>query len=452
MSASAADFGGLAPSARQGGGPGGRPASHGQPGLVLRGQQIGNGALWLAAFLSGFVIREPAPYELYMLGLLVVWLAFGLKLRREFGPLIVCLMLYISGGLASMPLAREFNDALIYTVVTGFLIVTAIFYAAVLAERPDRYRMIEKGYLASSVLVAFFGIAGYFHLFPGASFFTLYERARGTFQDPNVFGPFLALPAVLLIQRMLSASIPRLLLLSIPLGILVLGIFLSFSRGAWIVLIVASAIVYLLALVTERNPSRRLRLIVLGALGLLGVIALIGIALSIDSVAEMFQQRAKLVQSYDGARLGRFARYTLGFQMVMERPLGLGALEFNKYFPEDEHNVYLKGFTTYGWLGGTVYLLFIGWTLKRLFPLLFKQRPWTLFLHSVFGVLCAHVILSAIIDTDHWRHVYMLYGIAWGLIAADKLEQRRQGSPPMRRRPVDQAPSRRLRLGGEPVR
>ncbi|WP_417684223.1 O-antigen ligase family protein [Roseibium sp.] len=402
-----------------------RPGSTVRPPVTIRVASIGDGALWLAAFLSGFVIREPAPYELYLAGLTVVWLAFGLKLRREIGPLIICLMLYISGGIASIPLASEMGDAVIYIAVSGFLAVTAIFYAAILAERPERYSVIEKGYLAGSVLVALIGIAGYFNLFPGADFFTRYGRARGTFEDPNVFGPFLALPTVLFMHRLLNKPMREVLAYGPALAILVLAIFLSFSRGAWGVIAIATLVVYLLSLITERKAARRLRLVALGAAGILAVIALLGVVLTIDSVSEMFVERAKLVQEYDGARLGRFARYALGFQMVMENPLGIGALEFNKHFPEDEHNVYLKGFTTYGWIGGLAYIVLAGWTMKRLVPLLFKHRPWTPFLHCVFAVFTAHLILSVIIDTDHWRHMYMLYGISWGLIGADMIEQKR---------------------------
>lgn len=394
----------------------------------LPARSLGNGALWLAAFLSGFVIEEPAPYELYMALLSVVWLACGLKLRREFGPLIICLMLYVSGGVASIPMAREMGDAAMYVAVSGFLAVTAIFYAAILADDPGRYRVIQSGYTVSAVLVASIGVAGYFNLFPGASYFTLYDRARGTFQDPNVFGPFLVLPTVLLIQRLLSHSVLRNLHLLVPLAILLLGIFLSFSRGAWGVLLAAVLLVYFLALVTEKSSRRRARLVLLGALGVLAGFALIAAALSVDSVSEMFAERAKLVQSYDGARLGRFARYALGFQLVMEYPLGLGPLEFNKYFPEDEHNVYLKGFTTYGWLGGTVYIFMALWTLCALVPLLFKSRPWTPFTQAVFAVFTAHLILSVVIDTDHWRHMYMLYGLSWGLIAAEKLGHGRKNT------------------------
>lgn len=406
---------------------GGAPAARALAGLPAR--SLGNGALWLAAFLSGFVIEEPAPYELYMALLTVVWLACGLKLRREFGPLIICLMLYIAGGVASIPMAQEMGDAIMYIAISGFLAVTAIFYAAILADDPERCRIIQNGYTVSAVLVAAIGIAGYFNLFPGASYFTLYDRARGTFQDPNVFGPFLLLPTVLLVRKLLTERLLANLHLLVPLAILLLAIFLSFSRGAWGGLVASVLLVYFLALVSERNKVRRARLVILGMAGVVSAIALIAAALSIDTVADMFEQRARLVQAYDGARLGRFARYALGFQLVMEHPLGLGPLEFNKFFPEDEHNVYLKGFTTYGWLGGAVYILMALWTLCAMVPLLFRSRPWTPFAQAVFSVFAAHLILSVVIDTDHWRHMYMLYGLSWGLIAAEKLGRSRTGAP-----------------------
>ncbi len=253
---------------------GGTP--HARAPIGLQARSLGNGALWLAAFLSGFVIEEPAPYELYMALLSVVWLACGLKLRREFGPLIICLMLYIAGGVASIPMAKEMGDAIMYIAVSGFLAITAIFYAAIIAEDPGRFRVIQSGYIASAVLVAAIGVAGYFQLFPGASYFTLYDRARGTFQDPNVFGPFLVLPTVLLIQKLLRQSVLRNLHLLVPLAVLLLGVFLSFSRGAWGVLSASVLLVYFLALVTEKAAARRARLVLLGVIGILAVFALIG--------------------------------------------------------------------------------------------------------------------------------------------------------------------------------
>jgi O-antigen ligase len=126
-------------------------------------------------------------------------------------------------------------------------------------------------------------------------------------------------------------------------------------------------LLYTIQLVTEQNLARRGRLILIGMAGVFFCALLMTVALSFEVVSDMFSQRARLVQDYDGGRLGRFARYAIGFQLVMEHPLGLGALEFGKTFGEDEHNVYLKAFTTYGWMGGIAYIVMAIWTAVRSF-------------------------------------------------------------------------------------
>ena len=44
---------------------------------------IASRAVFLGVFLSGFVIDEPAPYDLYMAGLIAVWALFGLRISRR---------------------------------------------------------------------------------------------------------------------------------------------------------------------------------------------------------------------------------------------------------------------------------------------------------------------------------------------------------------------------------
>ena len=56
-------------------------------------------------------------------------------------------------------------------------------------------------------------------------------RALGVFKDPNVFGPFLIWPALFVIERMLTRRIGC--SISRAVGILLFGLLLSFSRGAW---------------------------------------------------------------------------------------------------------------------------------------------------------------------------------------------------------------------------
>jgi hypothetical protein len=37
----------------------------------------------------------------------------------------------------------------------------------------------------------------------------------------------------------------------------------------------------------------------------------------------------------------------------------------------------------------------------------------------VFAALAGNIIEGYLIDTDHWRHFYLLMGVVWGLMASD---------------------------------
>ncbi|MBL6431148.1 MAG: O-antigen ligase family protein [Alphaproteobacteria bacterium] len=199
---------------------------------------------------------------------------------------------------------------------------------------------------------------------------------------------------------------------ALALAVLSFAILLSFSRAAWGLAAFSGIGIYALVFITATDGRQRARLLAIGAAAALAVVAMIVIALSVESISGMLLQRAKLVQDYDTARLGRFARYALGFQMVVDHPLGLGPLQFRNFFPEDEHNTFLKAFTTYGWLGGVAYLALVFFTAKQLGTDLPAPRMAGA-AQCVFVVLLGHMLMSFIIDTDRWRHLYLLYGSAW---------------------------------------
>ncbi len=396
--------------------------------MLISGQRLGDLTIIFCIFVSGFVMKEPAPYDIIMVAVVAVWALCGLKIRSEFGPLTILFLLYMAGGCLSVTQVTAWDKAPLYMAVSGFLVLTSIFFASVVCDQPRRLVLIEKSYIAAAVLVSIIAVLAYFRLIPGAENFIRYSRAMGTFQDPNVYGPFCVLPTIFLFRRILTGSMRKILPLLPQFGIIMLGIFLAFSRGAWGLTAFSFLVVALLTFLTETNSLRRLRLIGLAVIGVVLLIAMIAFALSVDSVSSLFAERAKLVQDYDGGHLGRFARFALGFELVMQTPLGIGPLEFWKHFSEDPHNVYLKGFIAYGWLGGISYIILVIWTLAALFPLLFKPRPWQGYAACVFAVLLGHCLIGMIIDTDHWRHVYLLFGLAWGMIGAEKLWKKKQVS------------------------
>ncbi|WP_457936444.1 O-antigen ligase family protein [Mesorhizobium sp. 10J20-29] len=388
---------------------------------------ISSAAIVLGVLLSGFVIREPAPYEIYMAGLIAVWAVFGLRISRAIMPLVTLLVLFNIGGMIAMTQMADLMDTPLYLAVSLFLALTAVFFAAVTEAQPGLYRLIFNAWVCSAVVTATLGIAGYFGVFPGAEIFTKFDRAAGAFQDPNVFGPYLALPGIYLLYRLLTGSPARMFLYAVPLLIVVAGIFFSFSRGAW-GLFGASALLLLIALFLQSASGRfRLRIILMSIAAVSLLLVALLVMLQIPGVAEMLTTRAQLVQDYDAARLGRFARYVIGFQLAMEQPLGIGPLVFGQIYGEDTHNIWLKALMDYGWLGFASWAIMVFWTIAAGFRLLLRNRPWQPFVLCAYVVFLGHVALGSVIDTDHWRHFYLLLGLIWGGIALEYRHQRNAG-------------------------
>ncbi len=376
-------------------------------------------AIGFGVFLSGFVIDEPAPYELYMAGLIVVWALFGLRLSRSVAILLAILVVFNLGGLLSMGQMADLKTAPMYIAVSLFLAITSVFFAAVIDNDQRILPVIFNAYILAAICTSLLGILGYFDAFPGADLFTRYGRAMGAFQDPNVFGPFLMLPLAWLVHGVLVGDLRALPVRLVPILILTLGIFLSFSRAAWgmAVLIIAG----LALLLFIRNPNRlfRLRIMLLAGLATVVVLLAVIVALQIPSVAELFFARAQLVQDYDDAQFGRFARHWYGMLLSIDHPLGIGPLEFGPIYGEDTHNVWLKAALDYGWLGFVSYLTLTMLTLGLGLRILFRERPWQPFLLCAYLVYVAHVAIGNVIDTDHWRHFYLLVGIIWGCVALE---------------------------------
>jgi O-antigen ligase len=384
---------------------------------------LGVVCIGIGVFLTGYVINEPAPYEIYMVGLIAIWALFGLRVSRTVAPLLVMLCVFNIGGLISMTQMDALKDTPLYIAVSLFLAFTAVFYAAVIERDHTLLPVIFRAYTAAAVFTSALGMLGYFHVLPGTEMFTLYDRARGGFQDPNVFGPFLLLPAAWLTYGILKDRPAKAPLLILGLLIITLGVFLSFSRAAWGMMALVVLMVAGIAFLGSQSARLRLRIILLFGAALVFLAVALVIALQFPSVSDMFTDRAKLVQDYDGARLGRFARHWIGYGMAMEHPLGIGPLVFGQTLGEDTHNIWLKALLDYSWLGFAAYMAMTWITLGIGFKLLFRQRPWQSYLICAYSVYVAHVFVGNIIDTDHWRHFYLLLGIIWGSYALEKRHQ-----------------------------
>ncbi len=44
--------------------------------------------------------------------------------------------------------------------------------------------------------------------------------------------------------------------------------------------------------------------------------------------------------------------------------------------------------------------------------------PWQIYLIAAYAGFVGEVVEGMIVDTDHWRHFFLLLGLIWGLDAA----------------------------------
>jgi hypothetical protein len=156
----------------------------------------------------------------------------------------------------------------------------------------------------------------------------------------------------------------------------------------------------------------------LSAFSLFALAALLAILLSFESIGDMFRERAQLIQSYDVGEGGRFRLQELALSAVLSFPNGMGPLEFARVHGLQQHNVYLQAFLVYGWVGAMAYLLLIFSTLWAGFRTALMRTPWQPYAIAAFATFIGEVAEGFVIDSDHWRHYFLLLGMIWGLTAA----------------------------------
>lgn len=385
--------------------------------LTISHAAIRRGALWLLMAVSFVALIEPSPYEFVFLIALLVFALTGIRFSQKLLPMALLLLLYNIGGVISLIPWMDEAASVRFTAVSVYLMLTAIFFAAIMAEDTlGRLDTLRKGYLFAAWCGGLAGIIGYFDIAGLGSLFTLSGRASGTFKDPNVLGPFLVLPLIYLLHAVLIGRIGLVkgfLLMSIPL----LAVFLSFSRGAWGNIVAATLVMVGLTFLTSTSASQRARIVFLTLAMLTLVVVAMLIALSFENIRSVFEIRASLDQDYDQGVTGRFGNQLRSIPMLLDLPNGFGPLRFRFTFPEDPHNVYVNAFASYGWIGGFAYLALTAATCIAGWRAVFRRTPWQGHAIVIWSVLFVTILQGLQIDTDHWRHFYLMLGLIWGLAA-----------------------------------
>ena len=205
-----------------------------------------------------------------------------------------------------------------------------------------------------------------------------------------------------------------------------LGLLLAFSRAAWGTFLLALIMQTYFLFVTQTGRERK-RIVFFVVFSAAVAVVLLAALMSIDAVRDVFLQRAVLIQEYDAGRSGsRFVLQATGLREMLDHPLGMGPWAFSRIYNLVQHNTYLGTFLNHGWVGGAAYVALILLTLGAGFRVVWARTPYQTAFIGTYVAFFALAVEGLVIDTDHFRHFYLLIGLLWGLIAATVNYRRRQ--------------------------
>jgi O-antigen ligase len=369
-------------------------------------------AVSVAIALGVIVIFEPSPSDI---AIAVVFVAgfFNGNLRWDKGLTLPysLLGLFLLANFVSLCYAIDVAKGAFYLGVTLFMIVSWAFVVGVITKYGERgLNAIMTAFTAGGVVTSFLSALSYFGLAPLGETLLFYDRVKGLFKDPNVFGPYLVIVAIYALHRVLQTRKhgAKFIWLSSCL-IASIGVLLCYSRAAWANFAVTTVLFFVLNSFAGRGAMRRnLIYFVLAAVLIGGAVAY---AMTIPQVNEVISYRTEL-QSYDA---DRFANYRAALQLGIDNPLGVGPVQSFLLLDYATHNSYLRVFSENGVLGFLSFAAFLLVTLLR--SVLLSQRAPTPVQRSIFALvaaaLCGTMLNSFTIDTIHWRHFWLLLALGW---------------------------------------
>lgn len=375
-------------------------------------------ATGLTMAVSCFVMVEPAPVDILVLGLLLLGIVAGVLTLKGVRPLPGALLaVLIIANVVSFYSPIDDERALWYILVTVYLALSWVFFVAFLQRYETRgMEVLIRAYTFSAIVCATLAILSYFHFIGFQDHLLLSGRPKGLFKDPNVYGPYL-IPVALFALVGIIRKKPGLFTVifhGAVLAIASLGVLLSYSRACWInysISITAYfALSYLLRPAGTPPPfsmTRALLFVALGGTALYGI-------LQLPAVKSMMEERVTStgLQGYDR---DRFRTQRLALQSALDRPLGIGPGQAEKQFDYATHSSYMRVLSENGFAGLIAYVAFVLLAVGR--ALAMTKRTKNIFWRRIFLIAAAciigHMVNSGVVDTVHWRHYWFLLALPW---------------------------------------
>jgi len=395
---------------------------------------------WLWCTLP--VVLSPILPTMVVAGLAAAgWFSLALQLAGDrqrllaFSPvnkyILLYAALYMAGTLASVtPRA---------SLPVGLLTVYLLLFALVLENGIRTRRQLEgttQLMVLAAAAVSLYGIYQYIFrtgyqsaawvdsdMFSSISF-----RVASTLQNPNMLGQYLILLIPLGGACLLTArSWKKRGVWLVCCGVMCLCILLTFARGAWLGLLCAGLVFFMML-----NP----RLLLLAPFVLLGLYFVMP-----DTVIERFTSIGNLADHSTSFRVSIWLGVLRMLKDYWLCGVGPGDAAFNTIYPAyayDEikaphtHNLFLQITTDAGICALIVFILILLWYFKFLCSALHREREWNarVYLIAFVSGVCGFMVQAM---TDYAFYNYRVMFLFWAYLAlgltAARLSQGRGGTP-----------------------
>lgn len=380
--------------------------------------------LMLASVATSFLVQqEPALTDMLLIGAMLALLAGrDPVIVPNSGILVLCFAVFAVSHVAASVWQGD-ASLLMRHLGARLYMLLIVFAGAVYGRRSDDAALIHIAwaFFVAAAIGSIIIVLARLGLMPDSpSYFRdmWMTRMRGTFKDPNVMGPFMATGLVFSVVLLATAGRKYRLLLLTGMALMLISIMLSASRGALIVLLLSLVILMLIGAGRRSNVKLSAR----GAALLVGtaLCAAIGVWLLQGGAFEFVFNRMS-VQSYDAHRL---AAQQEGLMLALSQPWGHGVGTAIEKFAggagvpgEDPHNVYIRIAYEGGVAALLAYLglLALGLRNARISYRRSNSRIRATFSAALFAIIAAHMANGLTIDSTHWRHLYLVLGLATGL-------------------------------------
>jgi O-Antigen ligase len=374
-------------------------------GLVLVRYEA---AIALGLLLLAVVRFQPAPTDaVFAVVIGVAALSGRLHLRRVPSVVLGLLAALLVLNVVSVINSVSVGTAVSFFSITLYLVLFAVWLAGYVDSR-RRSKQVVVWYLAAALISAALGLVAILAPIPGRSTLLFAGRAKALFKDPNVFGPFL-IPALLILledtvtPRLLAT--PRRLKLA---GVILLGlgVLFSYSRAAWLNLGVALVVLLAVQLLRRRSARASTRLLAV----LFAAVVTGAAAIAVTGSGSFLQERAAL-QGYDASR---FSAQEAGIRLGEHHPIGIGPGQVDVILPLSTHNLYVRVFAEQGPLGLLLLLALLLGTLGFAARNAVRGRDtYGIGSAALLAAWCGLLVNSAVIDTLHWRHLWIVAALIW---------------------------------------